>query len=63
MIRGGGQLEVTGDLRKSRSSAGERSLPASQTVGGSNELALVNGKGPPNKRAGTLVSLGFWKEQ
>lgn len=50
MIRGGRQLEVTGDLRKSRSSAGERSLPASQPVGGSNQLALVNGEGPPNKR-------------
>lgn len=50
MIRGGGQFEVTGDLRKSRSSTEERCLPVSQTVGGSRELAPVNEEGPPNER-------------
>lgn len=41
MIRGGEQLEVTGDIQKRRLNAEceeENSLPASQTVERSNEL-------------------------
>lgn len=47
MIRRGGQLEVTGDLGKSRLRAGDRIV---YLLPRSNDLAIVNWARPPNER-------------